>query len=104
MRKTIIGGSLLVVLILLMLPAVTAEQAKIAPSTATSFTLNAERTYLEEIQKKFSENPSPQIIFLTLAIIILKLLRWGVIIIGGIFLLSILGIFKKPNNNTSVAL
>jgi hypothetical protein len=104
MRKTILGGSLLVVFILLMLPAVTAEQAKIAPSTATSFTLNSARTYLEEIQKKFMDNPSPQVIILTLLIIILKLLRWGAAIIGGILILTILGLLKKPNNNTSVAL
>jgi hypothetical protein len=104
MRKTLIGGSLLVVLFLLLLPAVAAEQAKIAQS-ATTLNLNSiETTYMEAIRQKFKDTPQPQIIFLTLAILLLKLLRWGVLIIGGILLLSILGIFKNPNNNTSAIL
>ncbi|MCX6662043.1 MAG: hypothetical protein NTY91_05785 [Euryarchaeota archaeon] len=103
MRKTLIGGSLLVVLLLLMLPAVTAEQVKIAQS-ATITSLNIETTYLEVIRQKYKDNPSPQIIFITLAILLLKLLRWGIIIIGGIFVLAILRIIRNPNNNTSAIL
>ncbi len=102
MRKTLIGGSLLAVLLLLMLPAVAAEQAKIAQSAPNI--LNAETTYLEALQQKFMDDPSPQIIFITLAILLLKLLRWGVVIVGGIILLMLLGIIKKPNNNTSAVL
>ena len=105
MRKTLIGGSLLVVLLLLMLPAVTAEQVKIAQSaTTTPNLLNVETTYLEAIRQKYKDNPSPQTILITLAILLLKLLRWGIIIIGGIFILAILKIIRNPHNNTSAIL
>jgi hypothetical protein len=104
MRKTLIGGSLLAVLLLLMLPAVTAEQVKIAQYATTPYLLNAETTYLKALREKYNDNPSPQIIFITLAILLLKLLRWGVIIIGGIFVLAILRIIRSPNNNTSAVL
>ncbi len=104
MRKTLIVGSLLAVLLLLLLPAAAAEQAKVAQSARTPYLVNAEITYLEALEKKYKDTPSPQIILLTLAILLLKLLRWGVVIIGGIILLSILGIFKKPHNNTTAIL
>ena len=104
MRKIVIAGSLLAVSLLFLLPAVAAEQAKVAQSARTPYLVNAEITYLEALEKKDKDTPSPQVIFLTLAILLLKLLRWGVVIIGGIILLSILGIFKKPNNNTSAIL
>ena len=90
--------------LLLMLPAVAAEQAKITQSASTPYLLNVETTYLQALQEKYNDGPSPQIIFITLAILLLKLLRWGVVIIGGIILLSILGILRKPNNNTSAIL
>ncbi len=104
MRKTLIGGSLLAVLLLMLLPAVAAEQATIARSAITPNLLNAEITYLKALQQKYNDDPSPQIILITLAILLLKLLRWGVVIVGGIFLLMILGILRKPNNNTSAVL
>ncbi|HWR28042.1 MAG TPA: hypothetical protein VN377_06370 [Candidatus Thermoplasmatota archaeon] len=104
MRKTLIGSSLLVVLLLLMLPAVTAEQVKIAQSATTTNLNTIEATYMEAIRQKYKDNPSPQIILITLAILLLKLLRWGLVIIGGILILAILGILRKPNNNTSAVL
>jgi hypothetical protein len=104
MRKTLIGGSLLAVLLLLMLPAVAAEQVKIAQSATTPNLLNVETTYVEAIRQKHKDTPSPQIILITLAILLLKLLRWGLVIIGGILILSILGLFRNPNNNTSAIL
>jgi hypothetical protein len=104
MRKTLIGGSLLAVLLLMMLPAVAAEQVKIAQSATTPNLLNAETTYLKAIRQKYNDDPSPQIILITLAILLLKLLRWGLIIIGGIFILAILRIIRNPNNNTSAVL
>jgi hypothetical protein len=104
MRKTLIGGSLLAVLLLLMLPAVAAEQVKIAQSATTPNLLNVETTYVEAIRQKYKDTPSPQIILITLAILLLKLLRWGLVIIGGILILSILGLFRNPNNNTSAIL
>ncbi len=104
MRKTLIGGSLLAVFLLLMLPAVAAEQVNIAQSATTQNLNSIETTYMEAIRQKYKDTPSPQTIFITLTILLLKLLRWGVIIIGGIFILSILGIFRNPNNNTSAVL
>lgn len=104
MRKTLIGGVLLAVMLLMLLPAVAAEQATIARSAINPNLLTAEETYLKALQQKYNEGPSPQIIFITLAILLLKLLRWGVVIVGGIILLMILGILRKPNNNTSAVL
>ncbi len=104
MRKTLIGGSLLAVLLLMTLPAVAAEQAKITQSANTPYLQNLEATYLQALQEKYNNGASPQIIFITLAILLLKLLRWGVIIVGGIILLSILGLLRKPQNNTSALL
>jgi len=104
MKKTLIGGSLLAVVLIMLLPAVAAEQATIARSAITSNLLNAEITYLEALQQKYNDDPSPQIIFITLAILLLKLVRWGVVIVGGIILLMILGIIRRPNNNTSAVL
>jgi hypothetical protein len=101
MRKTLIGGSLLAVFLLLMLPAVAAEEVKVAQSATATPNLLAIETYIEAILQKYKDNPSPQIIFITLAILLLKLLRWGVVIFGGIIFLMILKIIRGQNNNTS---
>jgi hypothetical protein len=103
MRKTLIGGSLLAVFLLMMLPTVAAEEAKVAQAGPTSSNLlDIQTAYLEELREKFKDNPSPQFILITLAILLLKLLRWGVIIFGGIVLLIVLRILRK--NNTAVVL
>ncbi|MBN1861015.1 MAG: hypothetical protein JW840_06100 [Candidatus Thermoplasmatota archaeon] len=102
MRKTLIGGSLLAVFLLLMLPTVAAEEVKVAQSAPTSPNLlDLQTAYLEELREKFKDGPHPQIILITLAILLLKFLRWGVIIFGGIILLIILRILRK-NNSTAV--
>lgn len=101
MRKTLIGGSLLAVFLLLMLPTVAAEEAKVAQSAPTSPLLDIQTAYLQELREKFKDGPHPQIILITLAILLLKFLRWGVIIFGGIILLIILRILRK-NNTTAV--
>jgi hypothetical protein len=103
MRKTLLFGSLLAVSLMMMLPAVAAEEAKIAQSTLTSQNLlDMETTYLKEIQDRYKNNPAPQCIIITLAIMFLKLLRWGVLIIFGIILLGILRIIRGQNNTTGV--
>ena len=100
MKKTLIFGSLLAVFLMMMLPAVAAAEAKVAQSATTSPNLfNIQTAYFDAIRAKYKDNPSPQtIILLTLAILLLKLLRWGVIFIGAILLviLKIIG-----NNNTT---
>ena len=99
MRKTLILGSLLAVFLMMLLPTVAATEAKVAQSATTPYLLNAQSAYIEAIRAKYKDNPSPQtIILLTLAILLLKLLRWGVIFIGAI-LLVILKIIR--NNNTT---
>jgi hypothetical protein len=100
MRKMLIGGSLLVVFLLMMLPTVAAEEANVAQSTTTPYLLDIQATYLEELREKFTDGPSPQIFLITFAILLLKLLRWGVIITGGLLFLIILGILRK--NNTAL--
>ena len=101
MRKTLIGGSLLAVCLLMMLPAVAAEEVKVAQSATTSNFATMETTYLEALRQKYRDGPSPQIILITLAILFLKLLRWGVFIFGGIIFLVILRILRGNNNNTT---
>lgn len=102
MRKILIGSSLLAAVLLLMLPAVAAEEVKIAQS-ATQNRLTDE-VYVEALLQQYQNDPSPQVILITLAILFLKLIRWGIVIIGGIFLLALLGIIRNPNNNTSAIL
>lgn len=101
MKKTLIGGSLLAVFLLLMLPTVAAEEAKVAQSAPASPLLGIETAYLEELREQLKDGPSPQLIFITLAILFLKLVRWGIIIFGGIIFLIILKILRK-NNSTAV--
>lgn len=96
----LIVGSLLVVFLLMMLPTVAAEEAKVAQSAPAPYLLDIQTTYLEELREKFKDGPSPQFILITLAILLLKLLRWGVIITGGILFLIILRILRK--NNTAL--
>jgi hypothetical protein len=105
MRKTLIVGSLLAVFLMMMLPAVAAAEAKVAQSATTSPNLlTSQITYVEAIRAKYKDNPSPQtFIILTLAILFLKLLRWGsVIVIGAIFLI-ILRLIGGQNNTTGVS-
>jgi hypothetical protein len=98
MKKTLISVSLLAAFVIMMLPAVAAEEATIAQSNL----LTIQTMKLDALIEKYKENPEPQIIFLTLAILLLKLLRMGMILIGGIVLLVVLRILGKQNNSTAV--
>ena len=102
MRKTLIFGSLLAVFLMMMLPTVAAAEAKVAQSATTSpYLINIQTTYIDAIRAKYKDNPSPQtFILLTLAILFLKLLRWGVIFIGVILLIILR--MGGQNNTTSV--
>jgi len=99
MKKTLILGSLLAVFLVMMLPTVAAAETKIAQSAVTSFNfLEIQTTYLEEMQEKYKDGPYPQFIFITLAILLLKLLRWGVI-----FIIIIILNLLRSNNTTGVS-
>ncbi|PNX53256.1 MAG: hypothetical protein BV458_05390 [Thermoplasmata archaeon M9B2D] len=102
MKKALIVGSLLAVFLLMMLPTVAAEEAKVAHAAAISPNfIEIQTAYLEGLKEKFKDDPSPQIFLITLAIILLKLLRWIVALTGGIVFLLILRILGK-NNSTDV--
>jgi len=104
MRKTLLIGSLLTVFLMLMVPTVAAAEATVAQSATTSPNLlNIQTTYIDAIRAKYTDNPSPQtIILLTLAILFLKLLRWGSILFIGGILLIILRIISKQQNTTGL--
>jgi len=104
MRKTLILGSLLAVFLMMMLPTVAAAEAKVAQSATTSpYLINIQTTYIDAIRAKYKDNPSPQtFILLTLGILLLKLLRWGSIIVIGAIFLIILKIIGGRNNTTTV--
>ncbi|DAC72561.1 MAG TPA: hypothetical protein DSN98_04550 [Thermoplasmata archaeon] len=104
MRKNLIVGSLLAVFLMMMLPTVAAAEAKVAQSATTSPNLLSIQTaYVEAIRAKYKDDPSPQtFILLTLAILFLKLLRWGSIIVIGAILLVILKVIGGRNNTTAV--
>jgi len=94
MRKTLIGGSLLAVFLMMMLPAVAAEEANVVQS---SNLLKIQPEFIESLKDQYLNGPTPQIILITLLILFLKLMRWGVVIIGGIILLIILRIIRGHN-------
>jgi hypothetical protein len=104
MKKTLIFGSLLAVFLMMMLPTVAAAEAKVAQAATTSPNLlNAQSAYIEAIRAKYNDNPSPQtFILLTLGILLLKLLRWGSIIVIGAIFLIILKLMGGQNNTTGV--
>jgi hypothetical protein len=102
MRKTLIFGSLLAVFLMLMLPAVSAEESKLVQSAQTSpYLLKAQETYMETIRAKYANDPNPQPIIISLAIMLLKLLRAGIILIDLVILLIILKIIGGGHNNTT---
>jgi hypothetical protein len=46
MRKTLLFGSLLAVFLMVMIPAVSATEAKVVQSAKTSYILNLQTTYM----------------------------------------------------------
>jgi hypothetical protein len=104
MRKNLIIGSLLAVFLMMMLPTVAATEAKVAQSASASPNfLNVQATYIEAIREKYKDNPSPQtFIIITLAILFLKLIRWGSLIVIGAIFLIILRMVRGQNNTSAV--
>jgi hypothetical protein len=101
MRKTLIFGSLLTVFLILSLSAVSAEESKIVQSAQTSpYLLKAQETYMETIRAKYANDPSPQTILITLAIMLLKLLRAGMLFMDAVILFIIFKIIGSGQNNT----
>lgn len=104
MKKTIIFSSLLAVFLVAMLPAISAEESNIVKSSRTSpYLLNVQEAYMEVMRTKYANDPNPAPIFLTLAILLLKLLRGGLLLIYGLVLVIILRLISGPSNNTSLA-
>jgi hypothetical protein len=102
MRKTLFG--LAVVCLLLTLPLVSASEASTGVPTATQSTLGIPDLLLQKLRESNDGDPSPQcIILITLAILFLKVIRWGALIFEGIILLIILKILRNPNTNTTLA-
>jgi hypothetical protein len=101
MRKSVIVGSLLAVFLMVMVPAVSAAESTIAQSATSSPLLKAQEAYLEALISQYADGPQPATILLTLAILFLKLLRWGVIIIDLTILLIIIRILRGGQNNTT---
>jgi hypothetical protein len=108
MRKKIIICSLLAVFFMLMLPTISAAETKVAQSNTTQQNLyRIEETYIDTIHDKYKNNPIPQCILLTLAILFLKLVRLGkrIITVGIILLIGgILLIIKILRNQNTTAL
>ncbi len=58
---------------------------------------------MKTLRDQYNQNPSPQtIILLTLGILLLKLLRWGAVLVIGGVLLIILRILSKRQNTTGI--
>jgi hypothetical protein len=101
MRKTLIFGSLLAVFLMMMLPAVSAEESKVVQSAQRSpYLLKAQETYMETIRAKYTNDPSPQTIIITLAIMLLKLIRAGMLFMDAVILFIIFKIIGGGQNNT----
>jgi len=91
----------LTVFLILMLSAVSAEESKVVQSAQTSpYLLKAQEIYMETIRAKYTNDPSPQTIIITLAIMLLKLIRAGMLFIDAVILLIILRIIRGGQNNT----
>lgn len=101
MKKILIGGSLLAVFLLIMLPAVSAEESKVVKSAQTSpYLLKAQETYMETIRAKYANDPNPQTIIITLVIMLLKLIRAGMLFMDAVILFIILKIIRGGQNKT----
>jgi hypothetical protein len=76
MRKNLLIGSLLAVTLILLLPTVSAVEFSAAYQP--SYGLSSKEATLQTLIKKQTDNPEPNcIILLTIAILFLKLLKWG---------------------------
>jgi hypothetical protein len=101
MRKNLIFGSLLAGFLMLLLPAVSAAEANVAQVAKKSpYLLKAQETYMETIRAKYTNGPSPQTIIITLAIMLLKLIRAGMLFMDAVILFIIYKIISGGQNNT----
>jgi hypothetical protein len=101
MRKSVIFGSLLAIFLIMMLPAVSAEESKIVQSARTSPFFKNQEAYLETIRAKYANDPIPQTIIITLLIMFLKLIRAGMLLIDAVILFIIFKIIGGGQNNTT---
>ncbi len=104
MKKTLIGVSLLAVFLIMMLPTVAAQEAKVAQSSIRSpALLSAQMAELEALKAKYQNDPQPQFIIITFLILLLKLLRLVGILSAGIIILIVLRVLGNQNNTTGLA-
>lgn len=82
MKKNLLFGCLAAIVLLMMLPAVSAAESTVVQSHRTSSNLlTAQDIDIDSIRAKYTENPTPQtFILLTLAILFLKLLRISILL------------------------
>jgi len=82
MRKNLVFGCLAAVVLMVMLPAISAAESTVIQSTQTaSYLLMTQDIDIESIRAKYTENPTPQtFILLTLAILFLKLVRLTILL------------------------
>lgn len=103
MKKTLVGFSLLAAFLIMMLPTVAAEEAKVArPAVLSSIRHSLQTVDLEAMKEKYKDNPQPQVFLLTLLIMLLKLLRMSIALVGVIVLLIVLRLLGNNNNTTAI--
>ncbi len=104
MKKTLVGVSLLAVFLIMMLPTVAAQEAKVTQSNIRSPAfLSVQTAELEALKAKYQNDPQPQIIIITFLIMLLKLIRLVGILSLGIIVLIVLRILGNQNNSTGIA-
>lgn len=104
MKKTLVGVSLLAVFLIMMLPTVAAQEAKITQSSIRSPAfLSVQTAELEALKTKYQNDPQPQLIIITFLIMLLKLIRLVGILGMGIIILIVLRILGNQNNTTGLA-
>ena len=105
MRKNILCGILMVAFLMVMLPTVAAIEANTVQTAKTPlYLLSIPETDIKILEEKYNDNPSPQtIILLTLGILLLKLLRWGILLIVGVVVLVVLKALGIIQNTTGIS-
>lgn len=102
MRKTIVVGSLFAACILLGMPGISSVYAQFVQPQQLQQQFTG--INVEDLLKKYStDGPEPNIILLTLLIILLKMVRIGVILVGTIIALIITLLLRRNQNNSALA-
>ena len=103
MRKNLIFGSLLAGFLMLLLPAVSAAEANVVQVAKKSPSLlKAQETYMEIIRAKYTNDPNPQTIIITLVIMLLKLIRASMLFMDAVILFIIFKIIGGGQNTTLI--